>query len=151
MNNFALILASFPHAKILTMERQILQTLEYKLTIPSAHMFLVRYIEVDDANKSIDQLASYILDGTLLSYKLLHYCPSKLASAAMLIARNTLGMHPWSCALANCAQYCEADVVIVARAVLAEKALIGPELTSVLKKYSRSVYGCVANIDIPSV
>ena len=136
---------------MIEMERQILRTLEYKLTIPSAHMFLARYIEVDDANKSIVQLASCILDGTLLSYKLLRYCPSKLASAAMLIARNALGMHPWSCALANCAQYCEADVVIVARAVLAEKLSTASELTSALKKYSRSVYGCVANTDIPNV
>lgn len=134
------------------MEMQILQTLEYKLTVPSADLFLATYIEVDcPANKSIEQLAHFILDGTLLSYELLRYCPSKLASAAMFIARNTLGMCPWNGTLANYAQYCKAEVRIVAQAVLAEKASIDPELKEVLKKYSRSVYGCVANIDIPSV
>lgn len=134
------------------MERQILQTLEYQLTVPSANFFLATYIEVDyPSNKSIEQLAHFILDGTLLSYELLRYCPSTLASAAMLIARNTLGMCPWSCTLANYAQYSEAEVRIVARAVLAEKALIDPKLKTVIQKYSRSVYGCVANIDIHSV
>lgn len=134
------------------MEMQILQTLEYQLTVPTADLFLATYIEVDcPANKNIEQLARFILDGTLLSYKLLRYCPSKLAAAAMLIARNTLGMCPWSGTLAKYAQYCEAEVRIVARAVLTEKASMNPELKAVLEKYSRSVYGCVANIDIPSV
>ena len=133
------------------MEKKILQTIEYQLTVPSAHFFLATYIKVDYASKSIEQLASFILDGTLLSYVLLRFNPSKLASAAMLIARNTLGMFPWNATLANYTQYCETEIQIVARAVLAEKASIDPELNSILEKYSKSAYGCVANIDIPSV
>ena len=152
LNNFALIPAYFPsYLKVLDMERQILQTIEYQLIVPSAHFFLATYIEVDYANKSIEHLAHFILDGTLLSYVLLRYNPSKLASAAMLIARNTLGMCPWSATLANYAQYCEAEIRVVARAVLAEKGSTDPELNSVLEKYSKSAYGCVANIDIPGV
>lgn len=134
------------------MEMQILQTLEYQLTVPSADLFLATYMEVDcPTNKSVEHLAHFILDETLLSYELLRYCPSMLAAAAMFIARNTLGSYPWSDTLANHAQYCEAEVRVVARAVLAEKAAIDPELKEVLKKYSRSAYGCVADMDIPSV
>ncbi len=152
LNNFALILTTSSHLKVLDMEMQILQTLEYQLTVPSADLFLATYLEVDfPANKNVEELAHYILDGTLLSYELLRYCPSLLAAAVLLIARNTLGMCPWSSTLANYAQYCESEVRIVARAVLAEKASTDPELKQVLKKYSRSAYGCVANIDIPSV
>lgn len=133
------------------MERQILQALRYQLTIPSPHIFLVTYLKADDADKRIAQLADFILDGTLLSYELLRYCPSELASAAILIARKTFGMNPWSCTLATYARYCEDEILPVARAVLAAKALINPELESLRKKYSRTRNGRVANIDIPSV
>ena len=126
------------------MEEQILKTLEYKITMPSAHTFLVRYLKAAHADKEMAQLACYILDGTLQSYNLLHFLPSKLAGAAVFLARHACGRNPWSPTLLKYAEYTEEDVAPVARALLAEKSSASPDLHSLHKKYSSHKYGGVA-------
>jgi hypothetical protein len=128
------------------MEEQILKTLEYKITIPSAHAFLVRYLKAAHADKRIVQLSCYILDGTLQSYNLLNYLPSQLAAAAVYIARRTVGRNSWSPTLLKYAGYCEEEITPVARAVLAEQSSSSQELKAVSKKYSSSRYGGVASM-----
>lgn len=127
------------------MEEVILKTLEYQITIPSAHAFLVRYLKAAHADKKIVQLSCYILDGTLQSYNLLHYLPSQLAAAAVFVARRTVGRNSWSPTLLKYAVYCEEDIIPVARAVLAEKSSTSTELRAVNRKYASSRYGAVAN------
>jgi len=142
---------AYSREAILDMEEIVLKTLEYQITIPSAHAFLVRYLKAAHADKRIVQLSCYILDGTLQSYALLHYLPSQLAAAAVLIARRHVGRNSWSPTLLRYAQYCEEDILPVARAVLAEKASISTEeLRAVNKKYSSSRYGEVARMEILS-
>lgn len=137
-------------SQILEMEEVILKALEYQITIPSAHAFLVRYLKAAHADKKIVQLSCFILDGTLQSYNMLHYLPSQLAAAAVFIARRTVGRNAWSPTLLKYAQYREEDITPVARAVLAEKSSSSPELKAVNKKYTSSRYGGVANILISS-
>ena len=127
------------------MEEVVLKVLEYQITIPSAHAFLVRYLKAAHADKKIVQLACYILDGTLQSYNLLHYLPSQLAAAAVFIARRCVGRNSWSPTLLKYAIYCEEEIAPVARAVMAEKSSASPELKAVNKKYTSSRYGGVAN------
>jgi cyclin B len=127
------------------MEEKILKTLEYQITIPSAHAFLVRYLKAAHADKRIVQISCYILDGTLQSYNLLHYLPSQLAAAAVFIARRTVGRNSWSPTLLRYAVYCEEEIIPVARALLAEKTSSSTELRAVNKKYTSSRYGGVAN------
>jgi len=126
------------------MEEKVLKTLEYMITIPSAHVFLVRFLKAGHADKKIVQLSCYILDGTLQSYNLLHYLPSQLAAAAVFIARRTVGRNGWSPTLLHYAGYLEEDIVPVAKAILAEKANSNPELRAVTKKYTSQRYGSVA-------
>ncbi|KAL7518733.1 hypothetical protein ACHAWX_003542 [Stephanocyclus meneghinianus] len=141
---------AYSKLEILEMEEVILKALEYQITIPSAHAFLVRYLKAAHADKKIVQLSCFILDGTLQSYNMLHYLPSQLAAAAVFIARRTVGRNAWSPTLLKYAQYREEDITPVARAVLAEKSSSSPELKAVNKKYTSSRYGGVANITISS-
>jgi G2/mitotic-specific cyclin-B, other len=127
------------------MEETILKALEYQITIPSAHAFLVRYLKAAHADKRIVQLSCYVLDGTLQSYNLLHYLPSQLAAAAVFIARRTVGRNSWSPTLLRYSAYCQEDIIPVARAILAEKSSASTELRAVNKKYTSSRYGGVAN------
>jgi len=130
------------------MEEKILKTLEYMITIPSAHVFLVRFLKAGHADKKIVQLSCYILDGTLQSYNLLHYLPSQLAAAAVFIARRTVGRNGWSPTLLHYAEYCEEEITPVAKAILAEKANSNPELRAVNKKYTSQRYGSVAGTSL---
>jgi len=141
---------AYSKEEILEMEEVILKALNYEVTIPSAHCFLMRFLKAAHADKKIVQLSCYVLDGTLQSYRLLQYRPSQLAAAAILIARRCVGRHSWSPTLLHYALYTEEDVLPVARAVLAEKASASTELRAVNKKYSSSRYGGVAMTPIPS-
>jgi len=78
--------------------------------------------------------------------KLFNYLPSQLAAAAVLIARRCVGRNSWSPTLLKYAKYCEEEIVPVARAILAEKGSTSTELRAVVKKYTSSRYGSVANI-----
>lgn len=141
---------AYSKLEILDMEEIILKKLEYQITIPSAHAFLVRYLKAAHADKKIVQLSCFILDGTLQSYNMLHYLPSQLAAAAVFIARRTVGRNAWSPTLLKYAQYREEDVRPVALAVLAEKSDSSTELRAVNKKYTSSRYGGVATLQISS-
>lgn len=136
---------AYTRQDIIDMEEKILKTLEYQITIPSAHAFLVRILKAGHADKKIVQLSCYILDGTLQSYNLLHYLPSQLAAASVYIARRTVGRNGWSPTLLKYAFYCEEDIAPVARAILAEKSAANPELKAVNKKYTSHRYGGVAS------
>ena len=132
------------------MEGVLLKQLDYRITIPSAHTFLVRYLKAAHANKMIVQLSCYILDGTLQSYNMLHYLPSQLAAASILIARTVEGRNPWSPTLLKYTQYREENIKPIARDVLDAKASTSQELKAVNKKYARITYGCVANLTLPT-
>jgi len=137
---------AYTRTEIITMEEKILKTLEYNITIPSAHAFLVRFLKAAHADKRIVQLSCFILDGTLQSYNLLHYLPSQLAAAAVFVARRTVGRNSWSPTLLRYANYREEEIAPIARAVMAEKSSAAPELRAVNKKYTSSRYGGVANL-----
>jgi hypothetical protein len=135
--------------QIIEMEEKILKSLKYKITIPSAHAFLVRYLKAGHADKKIVQLSCYIMDGTLQSYTLLHYLPSQLAAAAVFIARRVVGRNGWSPTLLNYSDYCEEEIAPVAQAILLAKQSIDPELRAVNKKYASNRYGNVSSIPLP--
>ena len=133
---------------ILKMETAIVNKLEYRITVPSAHAFLVRFLKAVHADKKIVQLSFYILDGTLQNYDLQHYLPSELAAAAVMIARKTVGRNAWSPTLLKYASYCEEDIVLVANHVLSKNKSASSELHAVKKKYSSSRFGSVADIEL---
>lgn len=139
---------AYTRTEIIDMEEKILKTLEYNITIPSAHAFLVRFLKAAHADKRIVQLSCFILDGTLQSYDLLHYLPSQLAAAAVFIARRTVGRNSWSPTLLKYANYREEEIMPIARAVMTAKADSAQELRAVNKKYTSSRYGGVANMPL---
>lgn len=139
---------AYTKTTIIKMETQILKTLEYQITQPSAHTFLVRYLKAGHADKEMSQLACYLLDGTLMSYSMLNYLPSQLAAASVFLARHACGRHPWSPTLLKYSEYLEEDIAPVARALLEEKSAVSPDLQSLGKKYSSSRYGNVTSIPL---
>jgi len=139
---------AYSKQEILDMEEKILKTLKYQITVPSAHAFLVRYLKAGHADKKMVQLSCFILDGTLQSYDLLDYLPSQLAAAAVFIARRCIGRNSWSPTLLAYADYCEEEILPVARAVIKAKMNSSHELRAVTKKYSSGRYGNVAETNL---
>jgi cyclin B len=132
-------------------ETHVLQALGYKITVPSEHSFLVRYLKAGHANKKMIQLSRYILDGTLQSYKLMEYLPSQLAAASVMISRSCIGRNKWSSTLAAYTKYSKEDILPIAHSILSEKAAKNVELISVNQKYMSKNYGAVAETVLPTM
>jgi len=141
---------AYTEDKILRMEENILKTLNYNVTVPTPHTFLIRFLKAAHADKLMAQLACFLLDGTLLTLENLTcvWRPSQLAAAAILLARRQLGRHNWSPTLVNYSLYREEDVLPVARALLRNKRRLerNPDLMALAKKYSKTKYGKVSHI-----
>lgn len=137
---------------VVDMETSILRALNYRINVPCAHAFLMRYLRAVDATTDVVNLSHYVLDGTLQSYYLLNFLPSQLAAAAVYISRKTSGEDDaWSPTLVRYAQYSEEEVVPVARAVIAMKTYCSVGLFAVNRKYGRG--GCgggASNVELCS-
>ena len=113
-----------------------MDALDFRVTVPSAFLFLKLYLWAAHADRTMVNLSSYIVDCTLISYNLLHFSPSQIAAGAILISRISMGRSPWSPKLLKFTSYQEQQVIPVARAILASKRSVSSRLTAVVKKYS---------------
>ena len=72
---------------------QILMTLQFDLTSPSAYRFLERFRKVSSIVSSEDKVfffAQYLQEIALLDASLLKYDPSELAAAALILASKSI-------------------------------------------------------------
>jgi len=132
---------------ILAMEVSILRTLKYNMTVPSAHVFLVRYLKAGHTSRRIAQYSSYILDSTLQHYGLLEYLPSQLAAAAVMIARAKEKRHYWSPTLLKYTSYFEEDIIPVARAIVRCMQGRASHVDAAERKYAHTRFGAVAGTE----
>lgn len=79
---------TFTREELYDMEDEILKTLDYRISFPTANTFLAVYLEVAGVskNKRVVNIARFFLEGTLTSCALLKFLPSQLAAAAVKIA-----------------------------------------------------------------
>lgn len=80
---------AYTKEQILAMEAVILNTLEFRITVPTSYVFLNRFLKVANADAPTTLLATYLSERTLQEYKCLNHSPSKLAAAAVNIALRT--------------------------------------------------------------
>mmetsp|Transcript_28877 Transcript_28877/g.51463 ORF Transcript_28877/g.51463 Transcript_28877/m.51463 type:complete len:321 (+) Transcript_28877:23-985(+) len=141
---------AYTHEEILAMERNILATLNYDITAPSAFRFLERFGNLAGLDEQSQLLSQYLCELSLVEYKMLRYAPSLLAAASIYltlkIARRDV---VWPVVLAEHSRYrdmalrqCAKDLCILLQGV--EKCT----LQAVRKKFSLSKYGEVAKIQI---
>ena len=79
------------------MERNILVSLSYDLNKPFTIQFLRRYSKITKASNKEHNLAKYILELSLLDWKLSTVRPSIKAAAALLLAKTTLTREDVDC------------------------------------------------------
>ena len=138
----------YQRQEIVQMETSILGELGYMISVPTAHTFLVRYLKAGHADEKIAQIACYILEGTLLSYSLLQFRPSKLAAAAVLIARCSTHRNPWSPTLLHYSYYFEEEITPIARMILEERTGTSSDITAVNNKYGARRFGRVSKLEM---
>lgn len=87
---------AYTRDQILDMEKQMLNTLGFHLTVPTPYQFMSRFFKAANADKQFQLLASFIVESSLPDYSMLKYPGSLLAASAVYVAMKTLGKGDWN-------------------------------------------------------
>jgi len=79
--------------QVLNMEQDILKTLNWKLTVPTAYPFLLRFIQIVNATELQAHAANYYMERTLQEHELLMYPPSLVCAAAVVLSLNNADIY----------------------------------------------------------
>lgn len=137
---------AYAREEILVMEKEILNKLEWYLTVPTWYMFLVRFVKAAKADKELEHMIYFFAELGLMQYEMIQYCPSMVAASAVYAARCTLKKSPlWTDTLMRHTSYSESQLLECAQVLVkAHAALPDNKLKVVYKKYMLEQYGVVA-------
>jgi len=137
--------------EIFQMEGQILQCLNFNLTITSSYRFLERYSRICRFNTKSFQIARYLLELALVEYRMLKYTPSKLACSAIYLVNKIEKRSRWPDFMVRTTKYKETQLRATAKDLYfllqnVEKS----SLQAVRRKFSSTKFLQVSNINIKS-
>ncbi len=102
---------AFTKEEILETERLMLQTLDFNIQITSSFRFLERYVKIVKADNIIFNLSRYLIELSLVNYKMMKYRSSNLAASALYLSlKMTKNPTPWSETIAKHSEYREPEV-----------------------------------------
>ena len=141
----------FTRKEVLAMERDMLSTLDFNLTTPSAYRFLERFRRLSTTTASDDQLfffAQYIQEVSLLDASLLQYRPSELAAASLILAAKSLKkINIWNKEMEKATNLKEDYMAKVVEDVKSFALEVNPKFLTTLKyKFSKQEYNDVASL-----
>ncbi|KAL3678048.1 hypothetical protein R1sor_021004 [Riccia sorocarpa] len=139
---------AYSRDQVLEMEKAMLNTLRFNLTVPTPYVFMIRFLKAASSDKQMELLAFFLVELCLTEYAMVKFPPSQLAAAAVYTAQHTLGRTPcWTPTLARHSGYTEAQLKECSRMMVGfhRKAADG-KLVVVHKKYSSPKFQSVASL-----
>lgn len=79
---------AYTRQDVLDMEAHIVKTLQFRMTVPTGHPFLKRFLDIVNASKLIQNLANFYMERMLQEYGTLSHRPSIVAATAVSLALN---------------------------------------------------------------
>lgn len=139
---------AYTKEQILAMEKRILNTLKFDLTVPTANTFLCRFLKAAGRSyeKDLAVCAAYLVELSLPDYSMLKFAYSEVAAAAVLVASRMLDFDDvFPASLQRHSGYQPTELRACAQALerLLTKAP-NASLVAVFKKYSSTKYQEVA-------
>ncbi|KAL2941298.1 G2/mitotic-specific cyclin-1 [Bienertia sinuspersici] len=139
---------AYTSQQILYMEKEILEKLEWNLTVATPYVFLVRFIRATvPSDKEMEYMAFYLAENGLMHYQLVvSFCPSLIAAAAVYAAITYLGRTPvWTETLEHYTGYSEEQLKECANMLIKyQMAAKDTKLKGVHRKFSSIDRGAVA-------
>ncbi|KAK4548690.1 hypothetical protein RGQ29_032783 [Quercus rubra] len=122
---------AYTREEVLDMERFMVNTLQFKLSVPTPYVFMRRFLKAAQSDKKLELLSFFIIELCLVEYEMLKFPPSLLAAAAVYTAQ--------------CSLYCfkECSKLMV---TCHQKAGTG-KLTGAYRKYSNWKFGYAAKAE----
>ena len=134
---------AYTKEQILAMEKLILNTLKFDLTVPTANTFLCRFLKAAGSEEKLLAMhAAYLVELSIPDYGMLKYAYSEIAAAAVLVASLALKKgNAFPSALRKHSGYRQSQLIPCAEALgkLQMKAS-NAHLVAVFKKYSSTKF-----------
>lgn len=133
---------AYTREQVLQMEGEMLSTLEFCLTFPSAWRFLERAVRLADLQETHRYFARYLLELALVEYHMLKHKASLMAAAVTYIAMKVQRRESvWTLPLTTATQYTETQLQPVVKDLLVlYQAAPRHTLTGVKDKFARRDY-----------
>ncbi|KAJ0025262.1 hypothetical protein Pint_08125 [Pistacia integerrima] len=149
---------TYSKEEVLQMESAVLNYLKFEMTVPTAKCFLRRFVHAAQGSNEVSSLqleclANYIVELSLLEYKMLSYAPSVVAASATFLANFIIfpSKKPWNSTLGHYTLYQPPDLCDCVKALHRLFCKGGhPNLTAIREKYSQHKYKYVAKKYCPS-
>ncbi|CAG9332870.1 unnamed protein product [Blepharisma stoltei] len=141
---------AYTKEEILVMEREILRSLNFNVTVVSSLKFLDRFARVSEMSQRCYHMARYIMELAIVEYKMIRYKPSIVAGSAVYLANKIMNNDCiWPQALIKNSPYrgnelkpCARELCVLVQG--AERC----SLQAVRRKFSAQNYSEVSKIDI---
>ncbi|CAN8328339.1 unnamed protein product [Cochlearia groenlandica] len=144
---------AYTHKQILVMEKTILSTLEWYLTVPTHYVFLARFIKASIADQRMESMVHYLVELSVMHYDTtVMFSPSMVAASAIYAARSALHQVPiWTSTLKHHTGYSETQLMDCAKLLAYQQWKQQEEGSSggkggLRKKYSKDERFAVAMI-----
>ncbi|KMZ76269.1 Cyclin-B2-2 [Zostera marina] len=140
---------AYTRKEILDMENLILNTLQFKMSVPTPYVFMRRFLKAADSDKKLELLSFFVIELCLVEYSMLKFKPSMLAAAAIYTAQSALtGINYWTKTSVSHTCYTEEHLTECARMMVELHLKVGTgKLTGVQRKYNTSRFGFAAKSD----
>ncbi|KAM3404921.1 hypothetical protein ACQJBY_007800 [Aegilops geniculata] len=137
---------SYSRQQILSMEKNILNSMAWNLTVPTPYVLLVRFAKAAGSDKELEHMIFFFAEMALMEYGLVTARPSLVAASAVYAARCTLKRSPvWTETLKHHTGFTEPQLLEPAKVlVMAHAAAPECKLKAIYKKYSCEKYGRVS-------
>ncbi|KAK7351607.1 hypothetical protein VNO77_11182 [Canavalia gladiata] len=148
---------TYNKSEVLSMEADILKSLNFELGNPTAKTFLRRFTGIACDNKKgpnlqFEFMSYYLAELSLLDYHCLKFLPSLVAASVIFLARFIVWpeLQPWTSAMCECSGYKSVElkecVLILHDLYMARR---GGSFQAARKKYRQHKFKHVANLPAP--
>ncbi|XP_030943898.1 G2/mitotic-specific cyclin-2-like [Quercus lobata] len=140
---------AYTREEVLDMERFMVNTLQFKLSVPTPYVFMRRFLKAAQSDKKLELLSFFIIELCLVEYEMLKFPPSLLAAAAVYTAQCSLYcFKQWSRTIEWHTNYSEDQLLECSKLMVTchQKAGTG-KLTGAYRKYSTWKFGYAAKAE----
>ncbi|XP_056685056.1 G2/mitotic-specific cyclin-2 isoform X2 [Spinacia oleracea] len=140
---------AYSRQEVIDMERLMINSLQFNLSIPTPYVFMKRYLKAAEADKRLENLSFFLIELCLIEHEMLKFPPSLLAAAAVFSAMCTMsGSKHWNKTCEWHTGYSQDQLMDCSRLMITfhQNAASG-KLTGVHRKYNTSRYGYTAKCE----
>ncbi|XP_047068583.1 cyclin-B2-1-like [Lolium rigidum] len=139
---------AYTKGEVLEMEKWILNTLEFNMSVPTPYVFLRRFLKAADSDRKLHLVSFFMLELCLVEYQMLKYRPSLLAAAAVYTAQRAISRcWQWTKVCEMHSRYTRDQLIECSNMMVQfHQNAGGGKLTGVHRKYSTFKFGCVAKV-----